>query len=215
MLRKLLVVLFLSVLTVACANSITGSTEPPTPTYPSAHGTLPEWLYFEGHLPFILDCTYEMYFGSGIGEDPELSAAIERWMTAANTMTRGRVRFIRSFRSNASFSIAIAPEKLQNPTALAQNQLSIEIPTYIIRSGHISLRVREYALNNVALHEIGHSLFGPGHSGAQGDILGIRDYSQPTFSASEEDIWHRARAIGAGATAMSRTEISTMTIIVD
>lgn len=215
MLKKVAMLLFLSMFAAACGNLITGPSDA-TPTYPSAHGTVPEWVFFEGHVPFIPDGTYEMYFGNGVGGDPEVASAIEqRWLPAANTMTRGRVRFVRSYRPDAPFSIAVAPEKMQNPTALAQNELTIETPTYFIRSGHIHLRLREYALNNVALHEIGHSLFGTGHSGVQGDIMGRRDYSQPTFSTAEETTWDLMRQAGPGATAYSQSTKSTFTIIVN
>lgn len=228
MIKKLMALMLLSILSIACGSS--------SPTAPNMSGDIlaletptpavvPAWTReFEGQVvqPQPKDGICKVYLGRGVGDDPEVATHIEQnILPAADRMStaraKGGIRFVRVFTSNgADLTMAVAPELLQNPTALAQNAISIQKPGYLITHGDISFRSREWALTNVALHEIGHYLFGPGHSGAQGDIMGIRDYAQPDFSVSEFTIWHQIRDLWlARANSMSRSEHTSVTIIVD
>lgn len=221
MTKKLLVLALLSMLSVACGGNNPVAPEVSLDNVPVATATptpdpMPAWvLAFEGRIVQPKDGTYEVYFGRGIGDDPEVATYTEQVLAAANQLTAGRVRFVRGFHSNATLTMAIAPELMQNPTALAQNAVVIEKPSYLIKRGDITFRAREFTLTNTSLHEIGHFLFGPGHSTTEGDVMGPRDYSRLSFSANEFSLWPRIHAAGPGATIFSRSEVSDVTIITD
>jgi hypothetical protein len=203
---KKLMALMLSLLAIACGNPITGPSDT-TPTYPSANGTLPMWLFdYEGHLVHPDDGTYEVYFGNGVGNDPEVSAYAERVLAAANLMYG--VRFVRTSNAASRNAFIVDPShsKFQGNNWQAFTALEIERGTYVSRSFKVYLRSREVALTSSMLHELGHFLFGTGHSDVPGDTMGLRAHagglwtSELGFSSNEMATWDRKHRFSAGTT---------------
>jgi hypothetical protein len=186
--KKLLLAVFALFLT-ACSN-------PVGPTDMASVAELPSWM-----LPVAraADGTYGVYYGAGFGSDPEVAMHMDQILAAASDLTGGSVRFIRSMDSDASLSISIDASSPYAVDHSGWSTIQVSGEGYLRRSV-IGVRSRYDAMTNVALHELGHFLFGPGHSSDPDDIMNPSraSYSRLSFSVNEYAYWRTAKQYPIG-----------------
>jgi hypothetical protein len=191
--KRLIVVLFtLSVLVAGCM-ALTGPSDPNV----STNGALPEGMFkYAGRLTRPADGMYLVYATPDITGDPQLSAHLDNVLSAANDLTGGRVRFVVSNRSDAPIRIAI------NPATGGAGDSGINFRSYYCAESNIKIASRREFLTNIPLHEIGHFLFGLGHSPELDDIMcdNRSDYTRLRFSDNEYRLWSTALQFPVGAT---------------
>jgi len=192
---------FVVVMSQACAQSSPTGASSPVST--SAGSALPSWMFaYDGHLVRPQFTTYPVYAGPEITNKLELRQHLEQALAAASALTDGRVRFVLTSDPNALISYRIDPSNPHVAPGANYGWGEYRPRTdYISYSDHIVIRDEEWFMTNVPLHELGHFIFGPGHSDTAGDIMSVsRDYHRMSFSDHEKSIWNQSLAFQPGAT---------------
>lgn len=210
--RKFLtcVVLVVSGLAAGCAKNPLSPSE-----LPSANGTLPAWMFtnagigisptFSGHLIRPAAGSYGVYLPPDMAADPQMIDQLERVLQAANDLAaRGNIRFFRTGDSGAPIKIrGIDPNNSLAPGNLAWGELMVQQDWFTcVGINNMGFKERQYFMNSVLLHEIGHFLFGPRHSDNPGDTMNPyrQDFGRISFSSNEYDIWTRSLQFPPGTT---------------
>lgn len=171
----------------------------PVSTVVSTDANLPVWMFaHNGQLIRPADGIYGVFYGIGVGSDPEVATHIDRVLASANDLTGGSIRFVRSMGNTSPLSIEIDPS---SPYATDHLGWGILILTdHTITRDPIGLQSRSVALSNVPLHEIGHFLFGPGHSDDPVDLMSVFRISPDrlSFSSNEYAYWRLAKQYPPG-----------------
>lgn len=195
------VVLLLVLSLAGCAGQ--NPTGPDLPIF-SVGGTLPTWMFvWQGRLIRPASGTYSVYLPPAIAGDAELAAHADRVLQAANDLGgRGGIRFTLS--SDPKSAIQIRGIDPNHPNAVgnrAWGTLQVDDRFRCIGIRDLGFSERRWFLSNALLHEVGHFLFGPGHSDNPADIMNPNrsDYVRLNFSVNEFDAWQKSLQFPAGS----------------